>query len=145
MGRERGSKIVMATTVAQEGGIGRFASDKGWEFMEEDGEKLNNMIVKTDQEESIKYLMKDLVDGREEGRTIVEEVPVGSKGSNCIIDRTVPDIEGLVRRVYLVLQQRLGMKVDARERILAFMPNYAAYLSNRLVKEEDGKVAYERV
>ena len=35
--------------------------------------------------------------------------------------------------------------MDARERVVAFMPEYAAYLLNRLQQGEDGKVAYERV
>ena len=40
---------------------------------------------------------------------------------------------------------RLGRKVDARERIVAFIPEYAAYLLSRLLQGDDGKVAYERV
>ena len=43
------------------------------------------------------------------------------------------------------LQERLGEVVDARERIVAFMPEYAAYLRNRLAQGTDGKVAYERI
>ena len=43
------------------------------------------------------------------------------------------------------LQDRLGMKVDARERIIAFIPEYASYLVNRLLVGDDGKVPYERV
>ena len=33
VGRERETKSVMATTIPSKGGIGRFASDKCWEFM----------------------------------------------------------------------------------------------------------------
>ena len=79
VGRERETRTVMATTVPNKGGIGRFASDKCWEFMEENGDKVNKVIVKTDQEPSITYLIKDLVGRREEGQTIVEEAPVESK------------------------------------------------------------------
>ena len=43
------------------------------------------------------------------------------------------------------LEERLGIKIDARERIIAFIAEYAAYLRNRLRKGEDGKVAYERI
>ena len=39
----------------------------------------------------------------------------------------------------------MGQKVDARERIVAFIPEYAAYLMNRLCQGSDGKVAYERI
>ena len=144
VGRERETKTVMATTVPNKGGIGRFASDKCWEFMEENGDKVNKVIVKTDQEPSIKYLVKDLVDRREDGKTIVEEAPVESKGSNGIVERTVQEVEGILRSVYLGLQDRLGRKVSTRERIVAFIPDYVGYLINRLKKGEDGKVGYER-
>jgi hypothetical protein len=35
--------------------------------------------------------------------------------------------------------------VDVEERIVAFMPEYSAYLLNRLHRGSDGKVAYERI
>ena len=43
------------------------------------------------------------------------------------------------------LLERLKRKLDARERIVAFIPEYAAYIMNRLTKGLDGKVAYERI
>ena len=144
MGRERETKAVMATTIPSKGGIGRFASDKCWEFMEENGDKVNKVIVKMDQGPSIMYLIKDLVERREEGQTIVEEAPVESKGSNGIVERTVQEVEGILRSVYLGLQERLGKKVSTRERIVAFIPDYVGYLVNRLKQGDDGKVAYER-
>ena len=144
VGRERETRTVMATTVPNTWGIGRFASDKCWEFMEENGDKVNKVIVKTDQEPSIAYLIKYLVGRREEGQTIVEEAPVESKGSNGIVERTVQEVEGVLRSVYLGLQERLGRKVSTRERIVAFIPDYVGYLINRLKKGEDGKVGYER-
>eukprot|EP00973_Karenia_brevis_P034012 4693077-Karenia_brevis.AAC.1 len=39
----------------------------------------------------------------------------------------------------------LSRDVDAKERLVAFIPAYAAYLYNRLHRGEDGKVPYERV
>ena len=90
--------------------------------------------MKTDQEPSIAYLIKDLVGRREEGQTKVEEAPIESKGSNGIIERTVQEVEGILRSVYLGLQERLGRKVSTRERIVAFIPDYVGYLVNRLKK-----------
>ena len=54
----------MATTVPNKGGIGRYDSDKCWEFMEEAGDIVNKIFVKTDQEPRIEYLIKDLVSRR---------------------------------------------------------------------------------
>ena len=44
----------------------------------------------------------------------------------------------------MAFQEKVGRGVDCRERIVAFIPEYAAYLMNRLKKGEDGKVAFER-
>ena len=39
----------------------------------------------------------------------------------------------------------MGKRLDARERIVAFIPEYCAYLLNRLETGEDRKVPYERL
>ena len=54
-----------------------------------------DIIVKTDQEPSVQYLIKDLLDSRREGNTIVEESPSTSSGSNGIAERGVQEIEGM--------------------------------------------------
>ena len=58
--------------------------------------------------------------------------------------RAVPETEGQTRAMFLSLQERLGRKADARERILEFFPEYADYLMNRLKKGGDGRVSFER-
>lgn len=115
------------------------------EFIEEVGDGSQQVIVKTDQEPSIVAIVGDLVREREEGRTVVEESPVGSSGSNGIVERAVQGIEGQVRALLLELVFRLGVEVGANEPIVAFLPEYAAYLMNRLEVGKDGKTAYERV
>ena len=45
----------------------------------------------------------------------------------------------------LGLHERFNRKLDARERIVALIPEYAAYKMNRLNKGLDGKVPYERM
>ena len=74
----------------------------------------------------------------------MEESPKKSSDSNGVVERGVQEIENEVRSLYLNLQDRIGSKIDARERIVAFVPEYAAYLLNKLHVGEDGKVAYER-
>jgi hypothetical protein len=145
VGKERGSKSWMATTVPVKGASGKFGIDKCLDFIEENGDREGNIIVKTDQEPAIQFLIKELIESREEGKTVPEESPVKSSGSNGIVEKGVGDVEGEVRAMFLGFQERLGRKVDARERIVAFIPEYAAYLMNRLVQGADGKVAYERI
>ncbi len=90
-------------------------------------------------------MIKDVVASREDGRTIPEESPVKSSGSNGIVERGIQSIENQIRALYLGFQERLGIKVDARERIVTFIPECAAYLMNRLETGKDGKVGYERI
>ena len=77
----------MATAVPMKGSSGRFVADKMLEFIEEVGDKGKSIIVKTDQEPAIQTLVQDMVDLREEGRTLVEEAPKQSKGSNGVVER----------------------------------------------------------
>ena len=62
-----------------------------------------------------------------------------------MVERGVQEIEAQMRSVFLAFQERVGRKIDARERVVAFIPEYSAYLLNRLSVGEDGKVQYERV
>ena len=89
--------------------------------------------------------MNDVLHQRPENKTFVEEVPLDSKGSTGLVERAVQEMEGRIRALFLSLTLRLGRELDAKERIVAFIPEYAAYLYNRMIVGEDGKTAYERM
>ena len=126
------------------GTSGRFETDKVGDFMEELGDSGQRVIVKTDQEPAIKTFVKALVGAREEGRTITEESPVRSSGSNGRAERAAQTLEGHIRVLLLALEARLVTRIDAKEPVVSYMPEYAAYLLNRLEIGKDGKTAYER-
>ena len=144
VGREKITGMFFAATVPTKGSSGRFAIDEVVDYMGELGDRTGRVIVKTDQEPAIKTFARDLVDAREEERTIVEESPVKSSGSNGRAERAVQTVEGQIRMLLLSLEARLGRSVDAREPIVTYIPKYAAYLLNRLKVGKDGKTAYER-
>ena len=77
VGRERMSKMVMATALPQDGETGRFAVDRCEGFLEENGYKCIEIIVKSDQEETIKNLVDHVVASGENGRIVVEEFQRG--------------------------------------------------------------------
>ena len=134
-----------ATAMPTKGSSGKLFVDKVSEYIEEAGDSNNSIIVKNDQEPSMQYFIKDLIESRPDNKTILEESPVKSSGSNGVAERGVQGIEGHIRALYLALQHRLQTKVDCRERIIAFIPEYAAYLMNRLEVGKDGKTVYERI
>ena len=148
VGRERASGMTMATVVPMKGSSGKFKVDKMLYFMTECGSQCGDVIIKTDQEPAIEYLMKDIVEarGNEKGcRTIVEESPVKSKGSNGIVERAVQTIEGQIRLMRLALEGRSEQKLDAEANVVAVMAEYAGYLVKRPEVGKDGKTAYELV
>ena len=135
----------MATTVPKKGGTGKFSIDKCLEFVEENGDRESDIIVKSDQEPAIEALLREVIAARPEGKSIPEESPKADSESNGLVERAVQEVEGIIRTLFLGLAERLGKKVSAKERIVTYIPEYAAYLLNRLSKGDDGKVPYERV
>ena len=105
---------------------------------------VGQVIIKNNQEPSIQYSIKDMVESRVSGRTHLEQTPVKSSGGNGGVERGIQGVEGHVRALFLALQGRLGRKIDAREKIVNFIREYASYLMNRLEVGKDGKVAYDR-
>jgi hypothetical protein len=135
----------MATTVPMKGSIGRFSIDKVLEFMEVVGDGATTIVIKTDQEPSIKCLVEVLVAAREDGRTVVEESPVKSSGSNGIVERSVQTIEGKMRSILLASEERIGEEISPTEPVAQFIPEFAAYVTNRMEVGKDGMTAIERI
>ena len=82
MGKEKNEGMCFATAVPTKGASGKFAVDKAIEYLEEIGDHTGKVSVKTDQEPSIQYFVKDLIDSRPAGQTAIEESPAKSSGSN---------------------------------------------------------------
>eukprot|EP00973_Karenia_brevis_P051879 7205433-Karenia_brevis.AAC.1 len=85
----------------------------------------------------MRMLMRCLQEERPNVKTGVEEAPKKVKGSNGIVERAVQEIEGRIRAILLSLEERMGKEISAKERIVAFIPAYAAYLYNRLHRGDD--------
>ena len=145
VGRERITGTYFATTVPMKGSMGYFTVEKVKDMVDEVGDTAQTIIIKTDQEASVGCLVEDVVKDRELGKTIVEQSPAGSSQSNGVVERAVQGLEGQMRVMLLALEGRVGRTVDPEEAIVTFLPEYAAYLLNRLEVGKDGKTAYERV
>lgn len=147
VGRERTTGMTMATVVPEKGSKGKFVADKVLEFIAECGHASGDIILKTDQEAAIGYLIKDIVleRGDEKGcRTIVEESPARSSGSNGVAERAAQSVEGQIRILKLALEARIGVDIPAESNVVTFMAACGACLLNRLEVGKDGKTAIER-
>ena len=144
VGRERVTGMTMASVVPVKGTSGQFAAMRVLEFVRECGAAETEIVLKSDQEPAIGALMADVVKTRGAEITVVEKSPVGSSGSNGVVERGVQGIEGMIRTLKSACEERLGSKIKPEEKLVVFMAEYAAYLLNRMEVGKDGKTAYER-
>ena len=94
----------MALAVPTKGSTGLLSIDKVLEFVEEVGDSCAQIIVKSDQEPAIVSLAEDVVKAREEGRTVVEQSPKQSSGSNGVVERAVQQVEGQMRALLIAVE-----------------------------------------
>ena len=67
----------MATVVPEKGSKGKFVADRVMEFFAERGHASGDIIVKTDQEPAIAFLVDDVCVNRTGARTTTEMPPKG--------------------------------------------------------------------
>ena len=94
---ERNSRMKKAVVVPSKGSTGVYAARMAMELISECGDKDRDVIVKTDQEPAIKFLVDDVCMARTGARAIRELAPKNSKGSNGIVERAVQSVEQLVQ------------------------------------------------
>eukprot|EP00973_Karenia_brevis_P054303 7544522-Karenia_brevis.AAC.1 len=70
----------------------------------------------------MKLLARSIREEGQESKTVAEEAPKGSKGSNGVVEGAVQEIEGRIRSLLLSLEERLSREIDAQERMVAFIP-----------------------
>ena len=141
---ERFSKMTKAIVVPSKGSTGRYAARMVMDLIGECGDKDQAIIVKTDQEPAIKFLVDDVCTARTGAKTIVEQAPKRSKGSNGIVERAVQSVEQYLRTLKSALDDRIGVRIDTKHPVLTWLCEYAGYMMNRLQVSSDGKTAYER-
>ena len=144
--KERSSKMTLATVLPSKASWS-FAARRTVAFMREIGCEFGDMTIKSDNEESIKALVSDVVRARAAGgpgRVNVETSKTYSSASNGIVERGIRSVQGMVRVLRSALEDRIGAKIDGEHGIWPWVVEYAAFLLNRGEVGHDGKTAYER-
>ena len=77
---ERYSKMKRAIVVPNKGSTGSYAARMVVDMINEGGDRDRDIIIKTDQEPAIRFLVDDVCANRTGARTIREEAPKASKG-----------------------------------------------------------------
>ena len=116
-------------------------------FIKQIGYEHSDIVLKSDQEHSIKDLLKEI--GRRHaargGRVLPENSPVGSSASNGVAERAVQCFEGQIRVLRLALEERWSTRLQEDHRIWAHLVEYSGFLRSRCEVGHDGKTAYERM
>ena len=88
--RERKTKMTMSTAIPTKS-TGKFVVERVIAFMKEVGIENIDVVVKSDQEPSVKHLVDEIGKRKAEagGRWIFECSPVGSHASNGVVERAI--------------------------------------------------------
>ena len=135
---ERYSRMKKAV-VPSKGSAGMYAARMVLELISECGDKDRDVIMKTDQEPAMKFLVDYVCMARTGAWTIQELVPKNSKGSNGVVERAVQSVEQFVRTLKSALDERMAVKIDTFHTVLTWLCEYAGLLLNRLEVSSDGK------
>ena len=136
--------MALSAPLQTERTTGQFAAKRVMAFLKEIGLKGRELILK-EQEQAMKAVIDDVMKLRTGTRTIPEQSPVKSSGSNGIVERAIQSVEMQMRVMKSVLESRWGMEVPDAHAIMVWMAEYVAFLLNRFEVGHDGKTAYERL
>ena len=142
--RERDSKMLLSEVVPTKGSVGKFAATRVGAFIREIGYGGAPIIIRTDQEPACTALVNDIIKCRAPAVTQVEQSPVGSSGSNDIVERGIQSFEMMARVMKDSLEYKWKVTIPDDHAVLTWMTGYASYLLNRFEVGRDGKTSYER-
>ncbi len=69
---------------------------------------------------------------------------MGSSKSNGLVERSVRDVQGLIRTIRSALEHRWSLRIGITHPIWTWLVEYVGYLWTRFSVGKDGKTAYER-
>ena len=156
--KENATKMSMATVVPLKSGSIEFPARRVLAFLKEIGLEGADVVLKSDQEPTIKDLLNNIAKRRSAtskletvdgghlvARSIHESSHVGSSQSNGFIERAIQDEEGQVRTIKLDFESHIGERIPSDHDLIPWLIEYVAVLLNRGQVGADGKTPYERL
>ena len=143
---ERYTKMKKAVVVPSKGSTGSYAARIVIELINERGDKDKDVILKSDQEAAIKFLVDDVC-ACESDRGSYHQVvcTTGQQGveRHCRAGGAV--VEQCLRTLTSSLDERMAVKIDVLHPVLTWLCEFVGYMMNRMEVASDGKTPYERV
>ena len=144
VGVERDTGAKVSVVVPQKGTTGKYASGEVVSFMDNQGCTFKDVVVKSDQENAIKYVVDDVCMARTGAKTLKMNAPTKVKGSNGVIERAVQSVEGQLRTMKDALDLRYKQIIPAEHCIVTWLVKYVSVLLNKMEIGHDGKTAEPR-
>eukprot|EP00435_Cladocopium_sp_Y103_P060007 s42_g21.t1 len=111
----------------------------------EDKVGYKRLIMRSDNEPSIKALksaVKAAVSGVE---VVLEESKTGDSRSNGMIESAVKECKRQCRAMKSALQEHIGAEIDDKHPLLSWVARHGCFLVSRYRLGQDGRTAYERL
>ena len=132
----------MVATAVQKKGHDKFVERYLLKGLESFG-VTSEMVLQTDKETGPIDVAKHVAAERK-ASTIIRQTPKKSSQSNAHVERAHQTVEGMVRTMKEVIEDKAKIKLSANEDITAWMIRHAAFLQTRFSVGKDGKTAFKR-
>ena len=124
----------MSCLVSRKGARDSAVATRVRNFIIEVGCEHADVILKSDQEDAIKALLREV--GRQHaaggGKVLPEDSPVGSSGSNGVAERAVQSVEGQIRVLRAALEERWGgVTLQEDHQIWSYLIEHSSYPLSR--------------
>ena len=142
--KERDTRMMCSMLVGEKGAVDEHVIKRIIAFIKELGYESAKIVLKSDQESSVKSVIDAVIRARRDAPTMPEYSPVRSSGSNGVIERWIKDLHWQLRAMKSALDARVGVGIRGTSNIPPWMVECASVLISRYLVGKDGKTAYER-
>ena len=102
------------------------------------------IVLKSDQEPVLEYLLKEIAKARRDALTVIEHSPVRDSSSNGLAEKGVQSLECMARTHLLEIDEKLGEKLSLDLPWFAWLIEYVADVYNKHQIGSDGATPWER-
>ena len=134
--KERDTRMMCSMLVGEKGAVDEHVLKRIIAFIEELGYESAKIVLKSDQESSVKSVIDAVIRARRDAQTMPDYSPVRSSGSNGVIERGIKEVQGQLRAMKSALDTRVGVDIRGTSNIFPWMVEYASVPINKVPRGE---------
>ena len=134
---------VWGYAVESKGGTEAWVADQVAEDLQTIGVADEKIILKTDQENSIVDLAKEIAKSRPSLNTAIEHSKVGDSNSNGKVERAIQDLKVLIRTLRSALEEKTQQKIKLSNAIVPWMVRHAGHLISKCRIRSNGRTSHQ--